>query len=81
MQKAERLQSLPPYLFVQIRHKIREAKARGIDVINLGVGDPDQPTPDHIVEALCRAAHDPANHVYPTDEERGMEAFREQVAA
>lgn len=80
MEKAQRLQSLPPYLFVQIRHKIREARERGIDVISLGVGDPDQPTPAHIVEELCRAAHDPANHVYPTDEERGMLAFRQAVA-
>jgi LL-diaminopimelate aminotransferase len=80
MEKATRLQSLPPYLFVQIRNNIRAARERGIDVISLGVGDPDQPTPPHIVEELCRAAHDPANHVYPTDEEKGMFAFREAVA-
>ncbi|HEY8476775.1 MAG TPA: LL-diaminopimelate aminotransferase [Chloroflexota bacterium] len=80
MEKAERLKQLPPYLFVQIRNKIREAQARGIDVISLGVGDPDHPTPSHIVEALCKAAHDPANHPYPPDEEKGMLAFREAVA-
>ena len=80
VQPAERLQQLPPYLFVQIRQKEREAKARGIDVISLGVGDPDQPTPEHIVEALCTAAHDPKMHVYPPDEERGTVEFRQAVA-
>jgi LL-diaminopimelate aminotransferase len=80
VETAERLRQLPPYLFVQIRQKEREAKARGIDVISLGVGDPDQPTPDHIIEALCSAAHDPAMHVYPPDEERGMAEFRQAVA-
>ena len=80
MQKAARLGQLPPYLFVQIRNKIREAKERGIDVISLGVGDPDQPTPAHVVDALCQAARDPANHQYPTDEEKGMFAFRQAVA-
>ena len=80
MDKADRLKQLPPYLFAQIRQKIREAKERGIDVISLGVGDPDQPTPAHVVEALARAAADPANHQYPTDEEKGMLAFRRAVA-
>lgn len=80
MQKAERLGKLPPYLFVQIRNKIREARERGIDVISLGVGDPDQPTPAHVVQALQQAAEDPANHQYPTDEEKGMLAFRRSVA-
>jgi LL-diaminopimelate aminotransferase len=80
LETAQRLRQLPPYLFVQIRQKEREAKARGIDVISLGVGDPDQPTPEHVVEALCRAAHDPALHVYPPDEERGMAEFRLAVA-
>src|ERR671931_470439 len=80
MEKAERLQRLPPYLFVQIRNKIREARERGIDVISLGVGDPDQPTPHHVVQALCEAALDPANHQYPTDEEKGMLAFRQAVS-
>jgi LL-diaminopimelate aminotransferase len=80
MDKATRLQRLPTYLFVQIRNQIREARERGIDVISLGVGDPDQPTPAYVVEALCQAARDPANHQYPTDEERGMFAFRQAVA-
>ena len=78
--KAERLSKLPPYLFVQIRNKIRDARERGVDVISLGVGDPDQPTPARVVDALCEAARDPANHPYPTDEEKGMLAYRKTVA-
>jgi LL-diaminopimelate aminotransferase len=81
VQKADRLGKLPTYLFVQIRNKIREAKERGIDVISLGVGDPDQPTPAHVIQALQAAAEDPANHQYPTDEEKGMLRFRQSVAA
>ncbi|MCL5947240.1 MAG: LL-diaminopimelate aminotransferase [Chloroflexi bacterium] len=77
---AERVEQLPPYLFVQIRQKEREARARGIDVISLGVGDPDQPTPGHIIDTLVDAARDPAMHVYPPDEERGMEIFRAAIA-
>ncbi|MGE3913012.1 MAG: LL-diaminopimelate aminotransferase [Chloroflexota bacterium] len=80
MQKADRLSKLPPYLFVTIRNKIREARERGVDVISLGVGDPDQPTPPHVIQALQQAAEDPANHVYPTDEEKGMLRFRQAVA-
>ena len=80
VETAERLRQLPPYLFVQIRQKERAARERGIDVISLGVGDPDQPTPDHVIDALCAAAHDPALHVYPPDEERGMAEFRVAVA-
>jgi len=80
VQKAERLSKLPPYLFVQIRNKIREARERGIDVISLGVGDPDQPTPGHVIQALQAAAEDPANHQYPTDEEKGMLRFRASAA-
>jgi LL-diaminopimelate aminotransferase len=78
--KAERLSKLPPYLFVQIRNKIRETRERGVDVISLGVGDPDQPTPTRVVDALCEAARDPANHPYPTDEEKGMLAYRTAIA-
>lgn len=80
MHKADRLGKLPPYLFVTIRNKIREARERGVDVISLGVGDPDQPTPTHVIQALQAAAEDPANHVYPTDEEKGMLKFRQAVA-
>jgi LL-diaminopimelate aminotransferase len=79
-ERSARLKSLPPYLYVEIRKKVREATARGIDVISLGVGDPDRPTPQHIIDALVRAAADPANHPYPPDEQKGMFAFREAVA-
>lgn len=81
IKKSERLNRLPPYLYVQIRKKVREAQDRGIDVISLGVGDPDQPTPQHVIDALAKAANDPANHQYPTGEQKGMPAFRKAVAA
>ena len=79
--KAERLNKLPPYLYVQVRKKVREAQERGVDVISLGVGDPDRPTPQHIIDALTKAANEPANHQYPTGEEKGMPAFRKAIAA
>lgn len=78
--KSQRLERLPPFLFMETRRRIREARDRGMDVISLGIGDPDQPTPPHIVEALVRAAADPANHTYPAGEARGMPRFREAVA-
>jgi len=80
MQLAERLGRIPPYLFMELREKIRRARARGRDVISLAIGDPVEPTPEPVVEELCRAAHDPANHRYPTDEEKGMLEFRRAVA-
>ena len=72
---ATRLASLPPYLFVEIDRKKRAALARGADIINLGVGDPDLPTPNHIVQALVAAVNDPANHHYPESE--GLLSFRQ----
>ncbi len=75
---AERINKLPPYLFAEIDRKKREAEKKGIDVIDLGVGDPDLATPSHIVDALCEAAKDPSNQRYPSYE--GMLAFREAVA-
>ena len=80
MQTADRLEKLPPYLFMTLRNKINDAKAQGVDVISLAIGDPVDPSPPSVVQALCDAAHDPANHPYPTDEEWGMAAFREAVA-
>ncbi len=80
MQLAERLQKIPPYLFIELRNKINAARAAGIDVISLGIGDPVEPTPQPVIDELARAARDPANHRYPTDEEKGMLAFREAVA-
>jgi len=75
---AERLKRLPPYLFAEIDRKKREVRARGVDVIDLGIGDPDLPTPPHIIHALQKAAEDPANHRYPSYE--GMLAYRQAVA-
>lgn len=80
MQTADRLKKIPPYLFVELRKKINKAKAEGIDVISLAIGDPVEPTPDSIINELCLRARDPENHRYPTDEEKGMLAFRQEVA-
>jgi LL-diaminopimelate aminotransferase len=78
MELAERLKRLPPYLFAEIDRKKREVRARGVDVIDLGIGDPDLPTPPHIIQALKSAAADPENHRYPSYE--GLLAFRQAVA-
>jgi LL-diaminopimelate aminotransferase len=77
-EKAERLRRLPPYLFQEIDRLKAELVAKGVDVINLGVGDPDLPTPRHIIEALQRTAEDPANHQYPSYS--GMNDFKGSVA-
>jgi LL-diaminopimelate aminotransferase len=79
MRTAKRIEKLPPYLFAEIDRKVAEAKARGADIISFGVGDPDLPTPPHIVDALVEAAKDPATHRYPSY--TGMPAFRESIAA
>lgn len=76
---AERLRALPPYLFVDIDRKRRAAIEAGKDVINFGVGDPDQPTHAFIVERLRQAVQNPVHHRYPHDQ--GWPPFREQVAA
>ena len=76
--KAERLKKLPPYLFKEIDRKKAEVMARGVDIIDLGVGDPDLPTPPHIIEALKKAADDPVHHKYPSYS--GMSDFKEAVA-
>lgn len=78
MQTAKRIQELPPYLFAEIDKKIAKAKAAGVDIISLGMGDPDRPTPAHIVRGLQVAAEDPKTHRYPVYE--GTLAFREAVA-
>jgi LL-diaminopimelate aminotransferase len=77
---ADRLKQIPPYLFVELRKKINKAKAAGVDVISLAIGDPVEPTPDFIIEELRKTVLDPANHPYPTDEEKGMKSFRQAVA-
>jgi LL-diaminopimelate aminotransferase len=75
---ARRVEQLPPYLFARISELIAEQRAAGVDVISLGIGDPDLPTPPHVVSALQQAAADPANHRYPETE--GLPEFRESVA-
>jgi len=78
MQFAKRIEQLPPYLFAEISRKIAEKRAQGVDVISFGAGDPDLPTPPHIVDELVRAARDPANHRYPETE--GLPALRQAIA-
>ncbi|MBM3175520.1 MAG: LL-diaminopimelate aminotransferase [Chloroflexi bacterium] len=65
MRLSHRLDKLPPYLFVEINRKIAEKRAKGEDVLSFAIGDPDIPTPDYIIDRLCRAAQDPSNHRYP----------------
>lgn len=77
-ERSERLKALPPYLFAEIARARREAAARGVDVINLGVGDPDRPTFRFIIDAMHKAIDDPANHTYPFDE--GVPQFRAAAA-
>jgi len=75
---SKKLQNLPPYLFVEIDRAKRKARAEGRDIIDLGIGDPDQPTPGHIIEALYKAAQEPANHRYALDQ--GMPVLRQSIA-
>ncbi len=79
MDFAERLKALPPYLFLEIDKAKRQAKSEGRDIIDLGIGDPDSPTPQPIIEALNEAACDPANHHYALD--AGMLQLRQAIAA
>ncbi len=79
LHRAKRLESIPPYLFMELRNKINRARAEGIDVISLAIGDPVEPTPAPIIEELCEAARRPENHRYPTDEEKGMAVLRQEV--
>ena len=78
MRTAKRIEKLPPYLFVEISRKIAEKQAQGEDVISLAIGDPDIPTPQHVIERLCRAAQDPQNHRYP--ESVGLPELRRALA-
>lgn len=75
---SERIKSLPPYLFAQIDKKKREKLSQGVDIIDLGVGDPDIPTPEPIVRAMQKAVEKPEHHRYPSYE--GMLSFRSAVA-
>jgi LL-diaminopimelate aminotransferase len=75
---SKRLQQIPPYMFQELERRIAEKKAAGIDVISLGIGDPDMPTYDYIVEAMQKAVADPTTHQYPSN--RGREDFRQAFA-
>ncbi len=74
MKVSERLEKIPPYLFAEIDRKIAEAKAKGIDIISLGIGDPDKPTLQPVVDEMHKAIDNPKNHDYPPY--NGTEAFR-----
>ena len=78
MKLAKRMEELPPYLFVEISRKIAEKRAKGEEVISFGIGDPDFPTPTHIIYRLCQAAQDPVNHRYPETE--GLPELRQAIA-
>jgi LL-diaminopimelate aminotransferase len=75
---SERLERIPPYLFAELERKIAAKRQQGVDVISLGIGDPDTPTADPIVDALGAAARDPGTHQYPSN--RGRQELREAVA-
>jgi LL-diaminopimelate aminotransferase len=79
MRPSKRLDRIPPYLFAELERKVAAKRAAGIDVISLGIGDPDTPTYPAIVEAAQRAIADPSTHQYPSN--RGRQEFREAVAA
>ena len=79
MRSSRRLDLVPPYLFAELERKVAAKRASGIDVISLGIGDPDMPTYEPIVAAAQRAVADPSTHGYPSN--RGRQDFREAVAA
>src|SRR3954463_8482556 len=78
MHPSKRLERLPPYLFAELERKVREKKEAGVDVISLGIGDPDLPTPEPVIAALAAAGADPATHQYPSN--RGRPELREAFA-
>jgi LL-diaminopimelate aminotransferase len=79
MRPSSRLERIPPYMFAELERKIAAKRAAGVDVISLGIGDPDTPTFPEIVAAAQRAVADPSTHTYPSN--RGRAEFREAVAA
>ena len=79
MRFAKRLDAVPPYLFAELERKIAQKRREGVDVISLGIGDPDLPTPQVVVDALADAARDPRTHQYPTN--HGSDELREAAAA
>ena len=78
MRVSKRVKNLPPYLFVGISQRIAEKRAKGEEIISFAIGDPDIPTPSHIIERLCQTAKDPANHRYP--ETDGLPELRRAIA-
>ena len=80
MHEANRMKRLPLYLFTIIDHLKEEAKEKGIDIVDLGMGNPDQPTPKHIVDELCRQARNPENHRYPRPNEPAEIKLKEAIA-
>ena len=79
MRPSRRLESIPPYLFAELERKIAAKKEQGVDVISLGIGDPETPTPAPVIEALAAAARDPSTHQYPSN--RGRPEYRAAIAA
>ncbi|MGI8902448.1 MAG: LL-diaminopimelate aminotransferase [Solirubrobacteraceae bacterium] len=79
MRPSKRLERIPPYLFAELERKVAAKRAAGVDVISLGIGDPDLPTHQPIVAAAQRALDDPSTHTYPSN--RGRAEFRDAVAA
>ena len=77
MRPSERLQRIPPYAFAELERKVQAKRAAGADVISLGIGDPDRPTPPLIVQAMQEAVSEPETHGYPSN--RGREDFRAAV--
>jgi LL-diaminopimelate aminotransferase len=75
---SKRLEAMPPYMFAELERRVAEKRAAGIDVISLGIGDPDEPTYAHIVDAMREAVAEPANQKYPSN--RGRAEFREAFA-
>ena len=78
MQESRRVRALPPYLFAQIEERIAQAEKKGLNIISLGIGDPDLPTPTRVVEALAEQARLPKNHRYPSS--AGLFEFRKAAA-
>ena len=78
VEEAQRIKNIPPYLFARIEKKVDEAKEKGVDIISLGIGDPDMPTPQHVIDKLKEEADNSVNHQYPSSV--GMLSFREAVA-
>jgi LL-diaminopimelate aminotransferase len=75
---SRRLEAVPAYMFAELQRKVARKRAAGVDVINLGIGDPDRPTYPHIVDAMLKAVADPSTHTYPSN--RGREEFRAAFA-